>query len=335
MDYQEKKWRFIRRKSPAAGVVIISVLVFLFFCILLFLFAVKSSLGLLSSSQLKSSVTAMLDDDAFRTKVADVVVAIAPSDILVTEQVAEVMKDEQVAEAVGQLGSDWFGQVVNDDSQDPVDAVLSALENPEQEEAFSDALSRAMKELDCTDEDLHNAAVTLSDEMGFEPPPKGSSNLEVVSVIMDGSREKITGEASQVIKAVEETKNALGGISSLLNLVDILFGNVVFLLINLCLLLILYGLAFLALRNPWKPCYFLSVPYLLVGGLLMCLKILDAPSLAKTFEAPELVGSILNVVLDSAFSNGLIGFVIGLVLLVVGITVTIIMNCTYNEKEET
>lgn len=335
MEDQIRKPGAIRRKSPVIGVVFASVVAFLLFCAVLLLFAAKCSFGLLGKDQLKSSVAAMLDDDAFRHQVAETVVAIAPADTLVGEQVAEVMKDEEIAEAVGQLGSDWFDRVIGEESGDPVDAVLAALENPEQKDTFADALEKAMTELECTDEDLQNAADTLALEMGFEPPPKGSSNLEVVTTILDGSREKVKGEASQVIKAVEETKEMLGGAASLLNVLRTLFGNGVFIMIHLFLLAAIYGLLYLLLRNPWRPCYFMGIPYLLIGGTFMCLRMVDVSAVVRHFDLSELAGSVLGVIRDSAFTTGLIGVVIGGVLLAAAITVTIIMNCIENKKEET
>lgn len=338
MDTQIKRRGFFRRSSPVAGVVLAVILAFILFCVLLCLFAVKSSLGLLSRTELKSTVTSMLNDDAFRAKVADTVVLIAPEDTLVAEQVAEVMKDETVAEAVGQLGSDWFAGVLDTEdpeAADPVDSILEVLENPERKDTFEEALQKAMVKLDCSPEDLHDASVTLSQELGFEPPPKGSSDLEVVAAVLDGSREKVKAETAEVVSVMKDAKKAFSGAFSLLSLLSTLLGTAVFLLINLCLALILYGLMILLLRNLWKPCYYLGVPYLLAGLILMCTKLVDAGALVKQFDLPDLAGTILNVALDSAFQTGLIGMVIGVLLIAVAITVTIIMHCIENKKEGT
>lgn len=335
MEQSKGRRGFLRRRSPVTGVIFTAILAFVLFCIVLCLFIAKCSLGLLSKSSLTSTVTVLLDDDNFRSKVAETIVLIAPEDTLVAEQVAEVMQDEQIAQAVGQLGSEFFSGVIDSESADPVDAMIAALENPDEQETFDAALAEAMVQLDFNDDNLHEAAEVLSEELGFEPPSKDSTNLEVVTTILDGSRDKFTAETNEMMSFVQEAKDATGEIFAWIGLLSTLLGTAVFVLINLLLGLILYGLMILLLRNLWKPCYFLGVPYLLTGALLLCVASLDGVALANQFGLSDMIGALINAALRTAFSTGLIGVIVGAVLIILAITVTIIMNIIYNKKEET
>ncbi len=331
MEQPKGRRGFFRRKSPVAGVVVTSIIAFLLFCIVLCLFVAKCSLGLLSKGSLKSTVTVMLEDTDFRSTVTETIVLLAPEDTLAADQVAEVMEDEKIAEAIGQVGSDWFSEILDEESIDPTDAILKALENPEQKDELEQALDEAMIQLDYTDENLKEAA----QELGVEPPAAESTNLEIVSAILDGSREKIQAETGEVLELVQDVKETAGSAFAVIGLISTLLGNAIFLLINVCLVLILYGLMILLLRSLHKPCYYLGGPYLLVGILMLCIASLDGAALAKSFGLSDLAGTAINAVLHSAFSTGLIGVIVGAVLSATAITVTIIIKIINNKKEET
>lgn len=338
MDPLQYEQGFFRRKSPASGIFGSVLVVFVLLILLIVLFVLKSTLGLLNGSQLTKSVTTMLDDRSFREQLAETIVAIAPEDTLTVKDVQNVMQEDKIAEAIGQLGSEWFNEILDTDTGDaldPVDAVIVVLEDDDQKQLYKEALEIAMRELDCSDADLHDAAVSLSEEIGFEPPSESGDNLEIIIAVLDGSREKVRTEAAEAFEVVEDIRSNMGGLLSVLSALKAFSRTITFVIVNILLTLVLYGLMVLLQRSLWKPCYYLCVPYFIVGVALICVNFVDFGSLLVSYELPSFAETAIRVLKDSALSTGLIGVGFGLVLIVIAVTVKIEINTYPNHKEDT
>ena len=321
---------FLRRKSPAVGAFVSVLLVIVLLLPLLAVFIARSTIGLLGGSQLVQSMNTLLKDDYFRDQLSEFLEEYAPEDSLTIKDIDKFMEESEFADTIGQLSSDLLSEVLSTDARDeidPVDAAITVLEGKQ----YRDALDGAMKELNFSDEDLYETAVTLSEEIGFACPPRSSDNMDIIIAVLDGSRETIRREAGDIFEIIEEVRDEYGALSALLNTLFSFSRTGFFLMLNVLIVLIAYGILLLLLRSLWKPCAFLSVPYILVGLLLACVKLVDTEMVMELLDLPSYAEVALTILQNALFTNGLIGLVIGAVLLALAITVKIEINSTPNK----
>ncbi len=310
---------FLRRKSPVVGIVFSAILAFLLFCILLTGFVFKSATSVLNN--MSTTVTTLLEDKTFRTQIAKTIQSYAPEDSLTVGEITQLMSDEEIAGTVGELSAIWFDDIMENDA-DPSEAIIEALKNPEMADAYSKSLEKSMEKLDKDSADLLDAAQKLAEEHGFEPPAEGSSDLEIAIAVLEGSREKLDTEIEEVASYVVTTKKVIKNVSFALPV----FTTLLFVLLNILLVAIFYGLFLLLTRHLLKPCLYLGVPYLLVGAILLVLQAINLASIVSVFvEIPKEFRFVFDVILDPLFLHGLIAVIIGGVFVAGSVTGLVLM----------
>lgn len=317
----ETKRGFFRKKSSVGSIIGSTLLAFVLFLILLSLFTARSVISLLEQKTLTQTVTTILDSDSIREDVANTIEQLAPENTITREQIEQALDNEDVKEAIGQFGYDWVSSITEaaDTTIDPVDTLLTALENPEQAELYSEALDAAMQSAGVTDEDFYHAAQQLADELEVEPPAEGSSNLDIATEMLRNSRDKLEIKTEPIQELVSEGQTVLTAANSLLEA----FSTTAFILFNAVILLVAYGLFLLVNRHLVKPLLCIGIPYILAGGLLLCIQSVDVTSF---FETTELANMLSGILLGAIFRNGMTALVIGGILTVLFIVLTILFK---------
>jgi hypothetical protein len=230
------------------------------------------------------------------------------------------MEDEMISETFGEFASLWMNEII-DNGEDPVDALLEALEDPDMSRDYERALNKALKKLDKDDEDFWKASKKLAKKYNFPVPDKNDSNLEIAVAIVEGTRDSFGEDIDDILEYVEDAQEVVQGFSFALPV----FGVALFIIFNLLFAALFYGLFVLFVRNLLKPCLYLGIPYILVGIFMLILGALDLSDIAGNFaEIPEDFHFLFGMLSSPLLTGGLIAMIIG-VLLTGGSTVIMLL----------
>ena len=309
---------FLRKKSPVWGICVSSFLAFVLFCLLLILFIAQSALSLVTD--LDGVLANVLEDEEFRKEASKLIQEYAPEDSVTSRELDSLMEDETISETFGEFAALWMNEII-ENGEDPVDALVEALEDPDMSKQYERAINKALKKLDKDDEDFWKASKKLAEKYHFPTPPRYSTNLEIAIAIVEGTREDFYEEIDDVLEYVEDTQEVVQGFSFALPI----FGAVLFIVFNLLFAALFYGLFLLLVRHLLKPCLYLGIPYILVGIFMLILGMLDLSSIVGSFaEIPKNFRFLFGMLSDPLLTGGLIAMIIG-VLLTGGSTATMLL----------
>ena len=309
---------FLRKKSPVWGICVSGFLAFVLFCLLLILFVAQSALSLVTD--LDGVLATVLEDEGFRKEATKLIQEYAPEDSVTSRELDSLMEDEMISETFGEFASLWMSEII-DNGEDPVDAMVEALEDPSMSRQYVRALDKALVKLGKDDEDLWKASKKLAKKYNFPVPDKNDSNLEIAVAIVEGTRDSFGEDIDDVLEYVEDAQEVVQGFSFALPV----FGAMLFIVFNLLFAALFYGLFVLMVRHLIKPCLYLGIPYILVGILLLVLGALDLSAIAGNFaEIPENFHFLFGILSSPLLTGGLIAMIIG-VLLTGGSTATMLL----------
>lgn len=259
---------FFHEKSGAgATVASVFLLLFLLIC-LLFVFSVHTVASVFEQRGLQSAMERFLKSDEIRNDFAETIRETFPKDLITDEQVDALMNDDVILEAASQYLYEALH--FEDESVNFYDHILSTLDDPASAALYSKALDRFTETLGVDDESYREALEAVAEEMQITLPEGETDKLALATTILNATvgeqRDQlpdltlgsIVGESSGYSEVLSIAQKAL-----------ILFETPRFILYNLLLLAVCYGLILLAKRSYRKPFLYCCIPYFAVGILLL------------------------------------------------------------------
>lgn len=263
-----KKTGFLRETSGAgatAGAVLLAIL--LAFC-LLCLYALHTAAYVFEQRGLQRAMKVFLQSDEVRSDVANVIRETFPEEIITDAQVDKLVNDEVILEAAGQFVYDTI-HFEPDASVDLYEHILSTLTDPDSAAIYGAALDRLTETLGVDDETYQDAVEAIAGEMEIPLPEEETDKLAltatILQTIIDGQQEQLPTLSLDALAGENSPFPELQKTQRMLTR----FETPWFLLYNLLLLAVFYGVILLIKRNYRRPFLYCSIPCFVIALLLL------------------------------------------------------------------
>lgn len=316
------------RETSGAGATVGSVLlaILLAFC-LLCVYAVHTAAYVFEQRGLQRAMEAILQSDEVRDNVAEVIRETFPEEAISDTQVDALVNDEVILEAAGHLIYDTI-HFEPDASVDLYDHILSTLTDPDSAALYRAALDRLTQELGVDDETYRDAMEAIAGEMEIDLPEEETDKLALATTILqatiDEQRDRIPSISLDTLAGDESPFPAfITGLQRVL----VLFETPGFLLYNLLLLAVFYGLILLIKRNYRRPFLYCSIPCFVIGLLLLAANLLLDLVLSLAGKPGSFDLGLLTKIISGAFLHSMLfSFGFAVLLLAAFILLTVLQR---------
>ena len=263
-----KKTGFFRETSGAgatAGAVLLAIL--LAFC-LLCLYALHTAAYVFEQRGLQRAMETFLQSEDMRNNVAEIIRRSFPEEIITDAQVDKLVNDEVILEAAGQFVYDAI-HFEPDDSADLYGHILSTLTDPESAAIYGAALDRLTETLGVDDETYQDAVEAIAGEMEIPLPEEETDKFAMAATILQAALDEQRENLPQIPLSTFAGENSPVPELQRVQRMLVRFETPWFLLYNLLLLAVFYGLILLLKRNYRRPFLYCSIPCFVIGLMLL------------------------------------------------------------------